>query len=143
MILRPILALIAALLVGRAALAAPVGTSNDESVPPVVTATANPASLWPANKKNVNVTVSGSMTDEGSGLASASYAVLDSYGLVQPGGSVTVGADGRYSFVVPLMADRNGSDKEGRKYTIVVRALDRRGNASTATAVVIVPHDQR
>lgn len=42
MILRLILALIAALLVGRAALAAPVGTSNDESVPPVVTDTTKP-----------------------------------------------------------------------------------------------------
>jgi hypothetical protein len=39
---RPILALLAALLAASAALAAPVSTSTDESVPPVVTDTAKP-----------------------------------------------------------------------------------------------------
>ena len=42
MIHRPILALLAALLAASAALAAPVSTSTDESVPPIVTDTTKP-----------------------------------------------------------------------------------------------------
>lgn len=117
--------------------------SAADTAPPVVTAAANPASLWPANKKSVNVTVSGSITDGRSGVASATYRVLDSYGELEPGGAVAVGADGRYSFVVPLLADRKGTDKTGRRYTIIVHAVDRAGNPAMATAVVLVPHDAR
>jgi hypothetical protein len=117
--------------------------SAADTAPPVVTAAATPASLWPANKKNVNVTVNGSITDARSGVASATYRVLDSYGELEPGGPVAVGADGRYSFVVPLLADRKGTDKTGRRYTIIVHAVDRAGNPAMATAVVLVPHDAR
>jgi hypothetical protein len=41
-----------------------------------------------------------------------------------------------------LPASRNGSDKDGRTFTIRIEASDRAGNAASATAIVRVPHDQ-
>jgi hypothetical protein len=70
------------------------------------------------------------------------YLVTDEYGQIQPRGSVTVSADGSYSFGVPLTAARNGSDLDGRTYTIKVMAIDRIGNVGSCSAVVTVPHDQ-
>jgi hypothetical protein len=117
---------------------------NIDKIPPVVTASANPAMLWPPNGNMVAVTISGTMADGLSGVnrSSASFAVNDSYGLVQPNGPVSVTANGRYSFTVSLEARRNGQDTNGRFYTITVNAQDNAGNAGSATTIVVVPHDQ-
>jgi hypothetical protein len=42
-----------------------------------------------------------------------------------------------------LEASRRGSDRDGRRYTLAVRANDEAGNAGSATGAVIVPHDRR
>lgn len=99
---------------------------------PVVTAAANPAT---ANKgpRPVNVTVSGSVTDAVSGVSSASYNVIDEYGATQPSGSVSVQANGTYSFTLSLPASKQGNDKDGHLYTIVVSGVDQAGNSTTAT----------
>jgi hypothetical protein len=68
--------------------------------------------------------------------------VTDEYGQVQPSGSFAPGADGSYSFGVPLVAARNGDDRDGRTYTIVVGARDAIGNVGSCSTVVTVPHDQ-
>ena len=92
---------------------------------PVVTAAANPRSLWPPNGKTVNVTVSGSITDATSGVdpSTARFSVVDSFGRVQPSGVITVGPTGAYSVVIPLVADnrdrrgkddRDNDDRNGR-----------------------------
>jgi hypothetical protein len=122
---------------------APSGVSD--TLPPVITTSANPATLWPPNGKMVSVTISGTITDLESGVdaSTATYAVADEYGLVQPSGSITtLGANGEYSFMIQLQASRNGNDKDGRLYTIAVRAQDNVGNAGSASTVVTVPHDQ-
>jgi len=41
-----------------------------------------------------------------------------------------------------LRASKKGSDKDGRKYTIIVTATDSLGNAITKEIEVIVPHDK-
>jgi hypothetical protein len=112
---------------------------------PVVSVTATPAQLWPPNGKLVDVTVSGSATDAGSGLdsSSAAFSVADEYGAVQPSGPLAVAADGSYSVHVSLEARRDGSDLDGRKYAVTVTASDLAGNVGTASFVVLVPHDQR
>lgn len=115
-----------------------------DGTPPTVSASAQPASLWPPTGNPVTVTVSGSVSDATSGIdpVSARFSVVDEYGKVQPSGTVTLGAGGHYTAAVPLVALRNGGDRDGRTYTIVLRVQDNAGNLGTATTVVTVPHDR-
>ncbi len=116
-----------------------------DTTPPVITLSAAPKILWPPNGKIVPVTVSGTIFDSGSGVNanSAAYSVNDEYGEVQPMGAITLGGPGgNYSFTVLLQASRRGSDLDGRRYTLTVRAKDNAGNGASKTSVVIVPHDQ-
>ena len=110
--------------------------------PPSVSASAHPSTLWPPDGKMVAVTVSGTITDSLSGVdpASATYAVVDEYGIVQPQGSVTLGPGGTYSFTISLQASRKGTDLDGRQYTITVTAKDLAGNVGSGSTVVVVPH---
>lgn len=112
-----------------------------DATPPAITAVATPALLWPPNGKPVSVTVRGTISDT-SRLAGARFKVTDEYGLVQPAGPITVAANGTYSVTLSLVADRNGNDNDGRKYTIIIVATDQGGNEGSATTTVIVPHDQ-
>jgi hypothetical protein len=115
-----------------------------DTTPPVVTISANPTTLWPPDGKMVPVTISGAITDTGSGVnaSTPAYAVVDEYGQVQPGGPIILGSGGTYSTTVCLQASRDGSDKDGRQYTITVSAKDNAGNLGSASTVVTVPHDQ-
>ena len=109
--------------------------------PPTVTATATPSTLlWSPNKTMTPVTVSGKIT--ASSLKDASYKVVDEYGKVQPSGKITVSSNGDYSFVVKLEAYRNGTDTNGRIYTITVTATDTSNRTASAQAIVTVPHNQ-
>lgn len=119
-------------------------TTAADVTPPAITVAATPALLWPANGRAVAVRVSGMVTDADSGVdgGSVTFAVLDEYGVVQPAGSVEVDAAGRYSAEFVLTASRRGDDRDGRTYTVVIRAVDRAGNAATAEVQVIVPHDR-
>jgi hypothetical protein len=119
-------------------------TDND-TTPPVVTITATPETLRPPNGKMVPVTITGTITEEGSGVdpSTATYAVIDEYKLVQPQGSFIPAANGSYAFDIQLQASRQGNDKDGRQYTITVTVKDKAGNTGSAATRVIVPHDQR
>src|SRR2546425_2350 len=116
-----------------------------DTTPPTITVGVNPKMLWPPNGKMVPVTVSGTITDTGSGVnvTRAAYSVTDEYGEVQPAGAITLGAGGSYSFTVLLQASRLGTDLDGRHYTITVRASDNSGNIGSQASGVTVPHDQR
>jgi uncharacterized membrane protein len=115
-----------------------------DKTPPVITLSATPKVLWPPNGKMVRVTISGAITDTGSGVnaSSAAYAVKDEYGKVQPKGRIALGPRGNYTFSVLLQASRLGADLDGRRYTIFVRAKDNAGNGGSKASVVTVPHDQ-
>jgi hypothetical protein len=102
---------------------------------PLVTATANPATAG-KSPRPVTVTISGNATDALSGISSASYNVIDEYGVTQPSGSVTVQANGNYSFVLSLPATKHGPDKDGHLYTIVVSASDQAGNSASAATTL-------
>ena len=99
---------------------------------PFVTATANPSTAS-KSPRPVTVTISGKATDVLSGVSSASYSVIDEYGVTQPSGSATLQANGTYSFTLILPATKNGPDKDGHLYTIVVTASDQAGNSASAT----------
>ena len=115
---------------------------NIDLAPPVVSVLASPSSLWPPNGNMVLVTVSGSITDNLSGVkpGTAAFSVVDEYGSVQPSGPVTVGVRGGYSFTISLQASRLDSDMDGRQYTITVSANDFAGNHGSASTTVTVPH---
>ena len=114
-----------------------------DTTPPVITLSATPKVLWPPNGKRVPVMISGTITDTGSGVYvnSAAYAVKDEYGEVQPRGAITFVPGGAYSFIVLLQASRLGTDLDGRRYTVTVRAKDNAGNGGSRTSVVTVPHE--
>jgi VCBS repeat protein len=115
-----------------------------DTTPPLITVSATPKVLWPPNGKMVPVSVSGTITDTGSGVntKTAAYSVRDEYGEVQPTRAIALGPGGNYSFTVLLQASRRGSDLDGRRYTITVRAKDNVGNGGSKTSAVTVPHDQ-
>jgi large repetitive protein len=110
---------------------------NIDTTSPTVTASANPSS---AAKKStpLSVTISGRVTDTTSGPRSngTTYSVVDEYGLTQPNGSVTLQANGNYSFNLSLPATRNAGDSNGHLYTITIRGEDQAGNVSTASTTV-------
>jgi hypothetical protein len=115
-----------------------------DNKPPLITLSATPKFLWPANGTTVPVTVSGTITDAGSGVnaRTAAYAVKDEYGKVQPKGTITLDPGGNYSFNILLRASRLGADRDGRRYTITIVASDNAGNDGSKMGMVIVPHDR-
>jgi hypothetical protein len=116
-----------------------------DTTPPTITLSATPKVLWPPNGRMAPVTVSGTITDTGSGvnLKTAVFAMKDEYGEVQPAGAITLGPAGNYSFSILLQASRLGSDTDGRRYMLTVRSSDNAGNTGSKTTMVTVPHDQR
>ena len=125
-------------------------TVPDGTGPTVTGVTVSPAVIWSPNGKKVNVTISGTATDlGGSGVASISLNVEDEYNLDEPDKTYVVGTDvqlsstGAFQIVVALTASRNGSDKDGRKYTLTLHATDGAGNVGAETAPVsVTAHDQ-
>lgn len=109
-------------------------TVNIDRTAPVVAISAEPSLLWPPNHKMVNVLISGSAEDAGSGLSSVVITVSDEYGTVQP---VIAG----FNTTIQLEASRKGTDKDGRRYTITAVATDKAGVQTTASTTVLVPHD--
>lgn len=112
------------------------------TTPPTVALSATPTSLWPPNGRMVPVTISGTVTDTGCTVTTAAYTVTDEYGEVQPKGAITLGPEDNYTFIILLQASRLGTDLDGRRYTVTVRAKDNAGNEGSNTSVVTVPHDQ-
>jgi hypothetical protein len=84
--------------------------------------------------------VNGIIEDADSSVASATYAVTDEYGQLQPAGTLQLDATGRFSVRSVLEASRRDDDRDGRQYLIVLTAHDPAGNTSTRSAQVRVPH---
>jgi len=114
-----------------------------DTTPPAILVTATAETLWPPNGQLVPITITGTITDTGSGVqaGTATYAVTDEYASVQPSGTFSVRSDGSYAFPIDLQASRNGNDRDGREYIITVYAKDTAGNTGSAATRVIVPHD--
>jgi len=110
-------------------------TINIDRTSPVVNISANPECLWPPNKKMVDVKIDGSATDDISGIGSVTITVTDEYGVYNmavPG----------FGSTIQLEAWREGTDSDGRIYTITVVVTDGAGNEATGTVNVTVPHDK-
>lgn len=111
-------------------------TVKIDKMPPTLNLNTNPSILWPPDHKMIDVMIGGGATDAISGLASITFTVADEYGIVQPSIS-------DFNTTIPLEAWREGTDKDGRRYTITATATDVAGNNTTMSTQVFVPHDQR
>src|SRR5439155_3672544 len=88
---------------------------------PSGTLAADPAVLWPPNHAMVTVTLSGDLSDVGTGLESVAFRVLDEYGAGEPAiEPVTGGGQAKLAFsrTFELEAARRGGDRDGRSYII-------------------------
>jgi hypothetical protein len=115
-----------------------------DTIPPnPIIASVTPSLLWPPDGRIVNVVVTGQVSDAQSGAARLVWSVVDEYRTHQPSGTVMLSGNGPFTFTVPLIADRKGTDKNGRHYTIQLTAYDAAGNARVlANALVVNVHDQ-
>ncbi|MEJ7699249.1 MAG: Ig-like domain repeat protein [Pyrinomonadaceae bacterium] len=109
-----------------------------------ITLTANPSTIRSPNGKPVTVQLRGTGSDAVSGLASVSYTVTDEYGtsLSIPTRTLS-GNSANWTDSIDLEASRRGDDLDGRLYRITATITDMAGNTSTATADIVVAHDQR
>ena len=137
----------------------PIASQADVD-PPVLSCTATPDTLWPANHKMVDISVAVRLTDAGVGPAGFTLLSVTSNepddakesskkdegdDAVGDGNTVNdmqgwrvtpTGASGQ------LRAERAGGGT-GRIYTMLFRGTDLAGNATTASCAVTVPHDQK
>jgi hypothetical protein len=107
----------------------------DTTPPQITSVSADPAVIWPPNRRRVPVVVHVTTTD----------AVTTPACRIADVASNEPGAE-QWQLTGPLsltlLAERNGSGT-GRVYAISVQCADESGNASVATTTVTVPHDQR
>ncbi|HBR16139.1 MAG: hypothetical protein A3G39_07780 [Deltaproteobacteria bacterium RIFCSPLOWO2_12_FULL_43_16] len=115
----------------------------DTAPPALMLNQPEPSILWPANGDMVNVIVSGNVKDISSGLASANYTVSDEYNQLGLAGNIIAGNDGGFLFNISLKAEKDSKDKDGRIYTITINSVDKAGNITTQSVMVIVPHDKK
>jgi len=130
---------------GSSTLSVFLNTTVSDTIPPVISVSASPSTLWPPTGSMVPVVLFGTITDIGSGVDpnSATFEVSDEYGIVQPSGGIALNADGSYAVRIVLSASRRGADLDGRLYTVTIKAKDRAGNLGSAHVFVTVPHDRR
>ena len=116
----------------------------DTAGPTITSATASPDTLWPANHKMVDVTVTVDASDlcDGGAAACEITSVVSNEPDNGTGDGNTTGDIGTIDgLTVKLRAERSGQGT-GRIYTITVECVDEAGNASTKSVTVTVPHDQ-
>jgi hypothetical protein len=112
-----------------------------DTTPPTLSVTLNPATLWPPNDKLVSITASLTVKDDYDPepeikLESITASETLADGDIQ---DAQFSTDDR-SF--SLVAKHVGTNQAGRIYTVTYSATDASGNKTTASATVIVAHDQ-
>lgn len=114
-----------------------------DTTPPVVTVTATPNVLWPVDHKMYEITVNATAVDD-----QDPHPVVSLAGVTSNQGQNTNG-DGNTSPDILiqnghifLRAERTGTSKDDRVYTITFTGRDASGNVGIGTATVTVPHDQ-
>jgi len=116
--------------------------------PPAIQAEmrAFPSVLWPPTGRLLPVLLLGRASGGSEGLSRVEFEVVDEYGEWEPAiAPVNLGfrARGEWLRIVLLRVSRQGTDRDGRLYTIFAHVYDRAGNRVTASTTVLVPHDLR
>ncbi|GFO57557.1 hypothetical protein GMSM_45640 [Geomonas sp. Red276] len=102
---------------------------------PDVSISATPKLLWPPDHKMVPVKLVGEAVPHGCDLQSVTISVTDEYGKYAYNNL-------KFGDTVMLEAWRNGTDANGRVYTITAVVKDKAGTVTTRATTVTVPHDQ-
>jgi hypothetical protein len=121
-----------------------------DTMPPTVSVSASPSSLWPPDHRMVPVNIAVVAADVCDVVPSI---VLQSVASTEPQGGSRNGSGrkasdiqsaeiGTADYFVLLRAEREGSGP-GRTYTVTYRATDSAGNGGVGVVEVEVPHDQR
>jgi hypothetical protein len=138
-----------------------------DTLPPVLVATTDKIALWPPNHELREILVGVEITDCAwdTGVALTAWVSSSEADDGNGDGSYTGDVDGQDGFLLPvpvdliyagetepgvyfyegqvsLRAERDGSESS-RVYSIVCDIEDLGGNTSTASCVVVVPHDRR
>jgi hypothetical protein len=119
-----------------------------DTTPPQIAFTPSPTTLWPPNHRMVDVAARVTATD----TCSTPSVVLNSITSSEPDdaaglsdgnttGDIQGASPGTADFDFQLRAERDGG-REGRVYQLSYSAVDGSGNRSTASSLVLVPHDQ-
>jgi len=108
-----------------------------DSTPPSVELPTSTTTLWPPNNKMIQV-ISGASATDACGVHTFSVTVTSSDNDPEDW-SIVQQADGTYDVFVRAERAGNGGD---RSYTISGTAADGSDNTTTASVVVIVPHDR-
>jgi hypothetical protein len=108
----------------------------DLDPPTIVSLSASPSSIWPPNKKMVNVTVTANVVDNVDATPLVRIYSITCNESIAPADAVITGL-----LTAKLKADRQGNGN-GRIYTLHIEAIDDAGNRSIGTVLVTVPHDQ-
>lgn len=119
-------------------------TVTDTTPPVIVSASVNPKELWPPNHKMIPVRVSAVVTDACSETTWKIVSITSSEA-VDVIGSGNTAPDWQITGdeTANLRAERSGTNKAGRVYTITIQATDEAGNVSAPTTVAVtVPHDK-
>lgn len=122
-----------------------VDITVQDTTPPKTTVLASPDTLWPPNHKYVDITATVTVSD----ICDPSPTVtLVSVTSNEPDDAKGMGDGNTVNDIVivdnyhfKLRAERDGAGT-GRIYTITYKATDASGNTVTATATVIIPHDE-
>jgi hypothetical protein len=97
--------------------------------------------LWSPNHELQQVAVVRA-SDAVSGIAPGSFKVDATSNEAMDPSDIVVTENENGDLVVELRAERSGGSKSGRVYQLTVTAQDLAGNAVTASATCVVPHDQ-
>jgi uncharacterized lipoprotein YddW (UPF0748 family) len=119
-------------------------TIKIDKTAPTIQLTAKRTRIWPPNGQIENVDIDGSGSDAVSGVAQVSYVVTDEYGSslsIAP--RALSGSSANWAETLAVEARREGTDLNGRLYTVTATITDVAGLTSTATITVVVAHDQR
>jgi hypothetical protein len=114
---------------------------KQDTLPPTLSVSVSPATLWPPNEKLIPITVTLTVKDDYDPQPEIKLESITANETLEKDDikEAKIGTDDR-SF--SLAAKREGSNKAGRIYTITYSATDASGNKATASTSVIVPHDQ-
>ena len=118
--------------------------SGCDQKPGFTIASFGPTMLWPPNHKMQDVHVTGQvLVPNGCSLSEVGYSIDDEYHVYTGVGEITIDANGYFSVTIPVEASREGQDKDGRHYHIILFAQDEAGTGTSQTFDVVVPHDMR
>lgn len=126
---------------GNVGRSAPV-TITVDNTPPTLTIGAMPTILWPPNHTLVTITMAVTARDNITANPVVRLVAITCDDACNPASDVMGAAYSTDDRQFALLATRLGTGS-GRTYKITYSATDQAGNATVATTMVVVPHDQR